>query len=95
MNVSTLAYCKLFIFENIVARNINATGKNFLILDDSNASHSILPMIAKAFTTMAVPINCENRMKEGAGTLYMAYLLDINSVAEQIIYPPTAKGVVA
>jgi hypothetical protein len=44
---------------------------------------------------MAVPINWENRMKEGAATLYIAYLLDINSVAEQIIYPPTAKGVVA
>ena len=69
INVSTLAYCKLFILLNIVAKKMSATGKNFLSFSFSSASHSICPIAAKAFTTMAVPSNWENKMKEGAATL--------------------------
>eukprot|EP00985_Skeletonema_marinoi_P034135 scaffold43219_cov117-Skeletonema_marinoi.AAC.2 len=69
MNVSTLAYCKLFILANIVDRKINATGKNFFALVISNASQSILPIAANALTTIAVPMSWEKRMKDGAATL--------------------------
>lgn len=85
MNVSTLAYCRLFILAKIVATKMRATGMNFLTFSFSSGSHSIFPMAEKALTTRAVPISWAKRMKDGAATLWTAYLLAIRRVAEQIM----------
>lgn len=83
MKVSTLAYWSDLMLRKMVLRKIRATGKNLRALDFSRPSHLIYPRAWAVLTTRAVPASWENRTKDGAASLWTAYLLLMRRVAEQ------------
>ena len=82
-------------FMKMVNKKIKATGMNLIAFEVSSLSTLMYPRRFAAWTTITVPMSCAKRMKEGAGSKWMANLLEIRRHAEQSMYPPTAKGVLA